>query len=166
MLLPLFSIWGCRMEKTLGSFIRDRRVELGLTQEALAERVGDTVRQAEISRLENDKVTLPRRERLEGIAAALDISIGDLLVATGWLTDEHLAVLPGGLSENGHADGRPATEGTDEPLSQAEESLAEAREMVALTAEKLDEAEQALVLAREDEHGKSHASEMSSIAAM
>ncbi len=166
MLLPLFSVWGCRMKKTLGSFIRDRRVELGLTQEALAERVGDTVRQAEISRLENDKVTLPRRERLEGIAAALDLSIGDLLVATGWLTEEHLAVLPGGLSANGHADGTPATAGSDEPLGQAEESLAEAREMVAQTAEKLEEAEQALVLVRNDEHGKPHASEPSSMAAL
>jgi transcriptional regulator with XRE-family HTH domain len=154
------------MKKTLGSFIRDRRIELGLTQEALAERVGDTVRQAEISRLEHDKVTLPRRDRLEGIAAALDISIGDLLVATGWLTDEHLAVLPGGFSENGHAEGKPATAGSDEPLTHAEESLAEAKEMVAQTAEKLEEAEQALVLARQDEHGETHAAKTSSIPAI
>ena len=36
---------------TLGQTIRLRRDELGLTQEKLAERVGNGVRQAEISRL-------------------------------------------------------------------------------------------------------------------
>jgi transcriptional regulator with XRE-family HTH domain len=69
---------------TLGAFIRRRRLELGLTQEALAEMIGGGVRQAEISRLEHDRVTLPRRQRLEQIAAALDVPLGELLVRSGW----------------------------------------------------------------------------------
>jgi transcriptional regulator with XRE-family HTH domain len=69
---------------TLGSLIRSRRIELGLTQEELAERVGDSVRQAEISRLERDCVGLPRRARLERIAAALKLKLGELLARSGW----------------------------------------------------------------------------------
>lgn len=69
---------------TLGLIIRQRRVELGLTQEELAERVGNGVRQAEISRLEHDRVALPRRKRLEQIATALEIPVGTLLARSGW----------------------------------------------------------------------------------
>ena len=72
----------------LGAFIRERRIELGLTQEDLAERIGPTVRQAEISRLERGEVLLPRRGRLERIAAALDVSLGTLLLYSEWLTED------------------------------------------------------------------------------
>ena len=71
----------------LGTFIRERRFDLGLTQEQLAERVGPTVRQAEISRLERGQVVMPRRQKMEHIAAALDVTLGDLLHSSGWLTD-------------------------------------------------------------------------------
>jgi len=77
---------------TLGEFIRARRMELGLTQEALAARVGGDMRQAEISRLEHDRVTLPRRERMEALAAALEVSLGDLFVSTGWLKPDQRPV--------------------------------------------------------------------------
>ena len=70
---------------TLGETIRARREELGLTQEQLAERIGENARQADISRLEHDGVTLPRRERLEGLAAALDLDLGVLLSRSGWV---------------------------------------------------------------------------------
>ena len=73
------------MATTLGTFIRQRRQDLGLTQEQLAEAIGDHVNQSDISRLERDRITLPRRERLEQLAAALDVSLGDLLARTGWL---------------------------------------------------------------------------------
>jgi transcriptional regulator with XRE-family HTH domain len=73
---------------TFGQAIRHRRVELGLTQEELAERVGENVRQSEISRLERDYVALPRRSRLEALARALEVSPGYLLVHSGWLEDE------------------------------------------------------------------------------
>jgi transcriptional regulator with XRE-family HTH domain len=72
---------------TLGTFIRERRQDLGLTQEELAERVGESVRQSDISRLERDQITLPRRDRLEAIATALEVSTGELLVRTGWMEE-------------------------------------------------------------------------------
>jgi len=73
---------------TLGKFIQRRRAELGLTQEQLAERIGSGVRQAEISRLEHDRITLPRRQRLEQIAIALDVPLGTLLARSGWAEAE------------------------------------------------------------------------------
>lgn len=75
---------------TLGSFIRRRRSELGLTQEELATLVGDNTRQADISRLENDRVSLPRRARLEAIAKALQVSPGLLLAKSGWEGGEEI----------------------------------------------------------------------------
>jgi transcriptional regulator with XRE-family HTH domain len=70
---------------TLGEVIRARREALGLTQEELALRIGDAVRQAEVSRLEHDRIVLPRRDRLERIATALDLPLGVLLASSGWV---------------------------------------------------------------------------------
>jgi transcriptional regulator with XRE-family HTH domain len=72
----------------LGDLIRERRQELGLTQEELAERMGGSASQAEISRLERGSVSLPRRARLDALAAALEISTGVLLMQSGWLSQE------------------------------------------------------------------------------
>jgi transcriptional regulator with XRE-family HTH domain len=69
---------------SLGAFIRRRRQELGLTQEQLADQIGDNTRQADISRLENDRVSLPRRARLDAIASALQVSPGEMLARSGW----------------------------------------------------------------------------------
>jgi transcriptional regulator with XRE-family HTH domain len=69
---------------TLGNFVRERRQDLGLTQNQLAERVGYTVRQAEISRLERGRIALPHRDRLNHLAGALDVPISTLLIASGW----------------------------------------------------------------------------------
>jgi len=69
----------------LGAAIRERRRQLGLTQEQLAERVGDSVTQSDISRIERGTVALPRRQRLEQLAQALDLSLGDLLVRSNWM---------------------------------------------------------------------------------
>ena len=77
--------------QTLGMTIRARRIELGLTQEELAGRVGGRLRQSEISRLERDVVTLPRRPRLEAIAAALDLPVGELLARSGWVGANEIA---------------------------------------------------------------------------
>lgn len=73
--------------RTLGAVIQARRLELGWTQEELAERVraeGEAMRQADVSRLERGGVTLPRRGRLERIAVVLGIPLGELLVRSGW----------------------------------------------------------------------------------
>jgi transcriptional regulator with XRE-family HTH domain len=72
----------------LGNYIRERRQDLGLTQEDLAARIGGTATQAEISRLERGTIILPRRARLDALASALEVSIGALLMHSGWLTQE------------------------------------------------------------------------------
>jgi len=72
------------MGASLGQLIRERRMDLGLTQEELAERMGTTVRQSDVSRLERNKIGLPHRDRLDQIASALELSLGELLVASGW----------------------------------------------------------------------------------
>jgi transcriptional regulator with XRE-family HTH domain len=119
-------------EQTLGQFIRANRLALGLTQEQLAERVGDNVRQSHISQLEKDVVKFPRRERLEGIAAALDVTLGDLLISTGWLEIEHAALI-----EQIKDDEEP----DPNVLEDAMAVLSAAKEMVAETADLLVKAE-------------------------
>ncbi|MBA2470151.1 MAG: hypothetical protein H0V37_12165 [Chloroflexia bacterium] len=42
------------------------------------------MRQSDVSRLERDQVTLPRHSRLAHIAAALDLTMGELLARAGW----------------------------------------------------------------------------------
>jgi transcriptional regulator with XRE-family HTH domain len=73
---------------TLGKVVHARRLRLGWTQEELAARIadlgGETFRQSDVSRLERDRVTLPRRARLEHVAAALGLPIGELLALSGW----------------------------------------------------------------------------------
>jgi transcriptional regulator with XRE-family HTH domain len=72
------------MTQTLGKAIRARRIELGMTQEDLANRVEGGMRQAQVSRLEIGMVTLPRHDRLECIARALGLPVGELLENAGW----------------------------------------------------------------------------------
>jgi transcriptional regulator with XRE-family HTH domain len=74
--------------RSLGEAIRLRRLELGMSQEELAERIGPDVRQSDVSRLERGKVLFPRLERLNQISAALGMSIGSLLIEAGWFTDD------------------------------------------------------------------------------
>jgi transcriptional regulator with XRE-family HTH domain len=119
-------------DQTLGQFIRANRLAKGLTQEQLADRIGDNMRQSHISQLEKDVVKFPRRERLEAIAEALDVTLGDLLISTGWLEIEH-------------ADLIEQIEDDDEPdpnvLEDAMAVLSAAKEMVAETADLLVRAE-------------------------
>jgi len=83
------------MDQTLGHVIRKRRKELGLTQEELALRVADGVSQADISRLENDRVELPRRSRMEQLARALEVPLGSLLIHSAWNDAPDDALEPG-----------------------------------------------------------------------
>ena len=77
--------------RSLGEAIRLRRLELRMSQEELAERIGPDVRQSDVSRLERGKIVFPRLERLNQIAAALGMSIGTLLIESGWFHDEENA---------------------------------------------------------------------------
>ena len=79
-----------REQPTLGRTIRDRRQELGLTQEELADRIGAGVTQSEVSRLERGKIRLPRRERFERLAGALGLPPGELLARSGWAGAERV----------------------------------------------------------------------------
>lgn len=74
--------------RSLGEAIRLRRLELGMSQEELAEQIGPDVRQSDVSRLERGKILFPRLERLNQIATALGLSVGSLLIEAGWFTDE------------------------------------------------------------------------------
>ncbi len=75
-------------QRTLGAAIQTRRRQLGWSQEDLARRIAEhgdeAFRQSDVSRLERGKVTLPRRERLEHIAAVLGLSLGQMLARSGW----------------------------------------------------------------------------------
>ena len=64
-----------------------RRAGQGWTHEELTERAsagGDRVRQPDVSRLGRGNARLPQRGRLQRIAAALDLPLGELLVLSGW----------------------------------------------------------------------------------
>ena len=78
------------MPSTLAQLIRERRQDLSLTQEELAERLGPNVRQGEISRLESGLIALPRRLRMEQLARALQLPLGALLLGSGWVGAEGL----------------------------------------------------------------------------
>ncbi len=119
-------------EQTLGQFIRANRLAMGLTQQQLADRVGDNVRQSDISRLEIDGVEFPRRERLDAIAVALGVTLGDLLISTGWLEIEHAAMIEQ-ISDDEQPD--------PDVLEDAMAVLSAAKEMVAETAQLLVKAE-------------------------
>jgi two-component system, OmpR family, sensor kinase len=69
-------------QKVLGSFIRERRMELLLTQVQLGERVGWT--QERISILENGKYGMPSLPSLSRLASALDTRLSELLAAAGY----------------------------------------------------------------------------------
>lgn len=102
--------------RSLGEAIRLRRLELGMSQEELAEQIGPDVRQSDVSRLERGKILYPRLERLNQIASALGMSIGALLTEAGWFTgDESARLVPTDRRES--ADEVPIVIADDEPVS-------------------------------------------------
>lgn len=119
------------VQRTLGDAIRTRRQELGWSQEDLAKRIADhgdeAFRQSDVSRLERGKVTLPRRERLEHIAAVLELSLGELLARSGWTGAasafaSERSPHPGG--QDARRDSRPGGASSPLPGSPANESAA------------------------------------------
>ncbi len=140
---------------TLGAFIRRRRLELGLTQEGLADLIGDNTRQADVSRLENDRVTLPRRSRLDAIARALQVSPGELLARSGWEGAEALdepavdGAAVNGLTEQMHrlrdelpdqpSEAAPHHKVIEEALPNISDTVAQMHELVHETQSLIDE---------------------------
>ena len=138
------------MPASLGTFIRDRRNELGLTQEEVAERIGPSTQQSDVSRLERGGVALPRRERLEAIAAALDVSLGELLVRSGWMTagdDLAAAVLNVETLSSSDIQYAQGVADLGELVSDLQAMLADATNTIELAARTLAQAQQALQIA-------------------
>ena len=104
---------------TLGTAIRSRRRELGMTQQDLAtlvNRGGDDMRQSDVSRLERGHVTLPRSHRLQQIAEALQLSSGDLLARGGWSgVESSFSITPGGESPAADSPGLPFPDASGAP---------------------------------------------------
>jgi two-component system OmpR family sensor kinase len=73
----------------LGTFIREQRTRLDLTQTELGDRVGWV--QARISLLENGQYGMPSLPRLAGLASALHVPFLALLGATGYINYDGLA---------------------------------------------------------------------------
>lgn len=69
----------------LGIFVRQRRLELGLTQQGLADRMGYV--QERISLLENGKYGLPSLPALADLAHTLETPLPRLLTAVGYSED-------------------------------------------------------------------------------
>jgi transcriptional regulator with XRE-family HTH domain len=118
----------------LGNYVRERRIDLGLTQEELADRIGGNTTQAEVSRLERGHIMLPRRDRLDALASALDVTLGSLLLNSGWLTPDERAVVDG--QQNGQpkeqARGEPAVDASVmKELADLQEALLAAVEQIA-----------------------------------
>jgi len=82
------------MYTAIGNYIRERRQDLGLSQEQLAERVGGSYCQSDVSRIERGLIELPRFSTLVRLAASLEVPVGNLLVASGWFDDDHLVARP------------------------------------------------------------------------
>lgn len=75
--------------RTLGTFIRERRRSLGLTQTELAERLGYV--QERISLLEHGKYGMPSLPALDVMAQKLEVPLTDVLRAAGFPADTPVA---------------------------------------------------------------------------
>lgn len=69
--------------KTLSDVVRDARTARRMTQEDLAEAIG--LSYGYVGQLETGKVARPRATTLRKLAAALQVPLDDLVVATGQL---------------------------------------------------------------------------------
>lgn len=67
---------------TLAGIVRVKRMELGLSQEELAEAVG--MSQGWVAKIEAGDIHYPRKKTLERMAFVLRVSFADLLIAAGY----------------------------------------------------------------------------------
>ncbi len=72
--------------RALGAFIRQRRVELGLSARELARRAGV----ADVIRIEQGILLNPRTDSLRAIAHGLDVPLNDLLAAADYVPAKEL----------------------------------------------------------------------------
>lgn len=83
-----WSIVAAMNATSLGTFVRERRQALRLTQRELGERIN--LPAARIAQIEVGKVTLPGANVRRDLAAALGVSHLDLLIAAGEITLEEI----------------------------------------------------------------------------
>jgi transcriptional regulator with XRE-family HTH domain len=77
------------METSLGSYLRRRRTQLGMTQEALGERSGLT--KGYLSQVESGRIGFPGADIRRRLAKALGVTHLELLIAAGELLEEEVA---------------------------------------------------------------------------
>jgi transcriptional regulator with XRE-family HTH domain len=75
---------------TMGAYVKERRERLGWTLTALAADAG--LSKSELSALESGKIKLPSADKRRRLAAALDVTHLDLLVAAGELTADEARI--------------------------------------------------------------------------
>lgn len=74
----------------MGTYVRDQRKRLGMTQEDLGQAVG--ISKGYVSQIESGKISFPNADLRRRLAVALGVRHIDLIVAAGELTD---AEVPG-----------------------------------------------------------------------
>jgi len=73
----------------LGTFLRQKRKELGLSQRELARRAGIT----DVVRIEQGALLSPRTDTLRAIAGVLGLTLSDLLAIANYVEPEELPTL-------------------------------------------------------------------------
>jgi transcriptional regulator with XRE-family HTH domain len=106
--------------------------------------------QSDVSRLERDKITLPRRDRLERIADALDIPLGELLASSGW-ADADRFFTPSATDDREGPEERGAQPGSVRPEapsssapSRLQEALSQSRALRVQTDQLLEQSRNAV----------------------
>lgn len=72
--------------ETFGTYLREKRRESGITQRALAKKIG--VDFSYISKLENDRLPPPSADTVTKICEALEVDCSELLALTGKIPSE------------------------------------------------------------------------------
>lgn len=69
--------------KLVGERVKEKREELGITQEQLAKRMNEKKYKSTISKLENGKTQNPTLKNICDVANALDVEVWELMVPLG-----------------------------------------------------------------------------------
>lgn len=76
--------------QSLGASAKRRREALGLSQVQLAERMGGSVKQSDISRIERGHLPWPRFDLLRALASGLNLTALELITLSGWMSPSEL----------------------------------------------------------------------------